>query len=59
MAKPEGGPRGQQKMHPVQNPTTGETREITQEQWRNRKDDPSLEGFERVDADESGDDTEA
>jgi hypothetical protein len=58
--KPEGGAPGQQKLHEVRNPTTGETRQVTQEQWRNRREDPSLGGFERVDGDEAeggGDDT--
>jgi hypothetical protein len=49
MAKPEDGAPGQQKLHTVQNPLTGEQRQISQEQWRNRRDDPSLDGFERVD----------
>lgn len=43
--------RGQQKLHDVRNAQTGETRQITQEQWRNRSSDPSLAGFERVDGD--------
>lgn len=41
--------QGQQKVHQVQNPNTGEQRPVTQEQWKNRKDDPTLQGFERVD----------
>jgi hypothetical protein len=45
----QGQNQGQQKLHTVTNPATGESRQITQEQWRNRKTDASLEGFERVD----------
>lgn len=40
---------GQQKLHTVRN-AAGETRQVTQEQWRNRANDSSLQGFERVDA---------
>ena len=43
---------GQQRMHSVRNPSTGEARQITQEQWRDRANDPSLTGFERVDDDD-------
>lgn len=48
--------QGQSKLHEVRNPTTGETRQVTQEEWRNRRGDSSLDGFERVDGadDDSG-----
>ena len=52
MAKPEGagggrpegkgggpgeGNRGQDKVHTITNPATGETRQVTQRQWREEK----------------------
>lgn len=35
--KPEGGPPGQQKVYTITNPATGETRTVTQQQWREEK----------------------
>jgi hypothetical protein len=41
--------KGQNQLHDVHNPDTGEKRQITQAQWRGRKSDPALAGFKRTD----------
>ena len=40
---------GQQQTHGVINAATGESRQVTQAQWRKRRSDATLEGFTRVD----------
>jgi len=51
--------QGQVKLHKVRNSSTGEERDITQAQWKDRNNDPSLDGFERVDDDGSSVDTDS
>lgn len=46
MAESKQPNQGQQKPHQVRNRTTGETKTMTQEEWRNRD---KAAGWERVD----------
>lgn len=50
MAKPE-GPPGQQKLHTIRNTNTGETKQITQEEWKENHKQLQEEGWVRVDED--------
>jgi len=40
-------------LHDVTNPATGEMRQVTQAEWKNRATDPTLVGFERDPDDET------
>ena len=44
--------KGQQKMHQIRNSQTGESREVSQEQWRTDGKTLREQGFERVDAED-------
>jgi len=48
---PAGQAPGQQRSHQILNPDTGETRTVTQEQWRENGKALKAEGFVRVDED--------
>jgi len=50
MAQPD-SPPGQQQMHTIQNTNTGETKQITQEEWRTNGDQLKADGWVRVDDD--------
>lgn len=53
--------KGQSKVHTITNPATGETREVTQEQWRQDGQALRQQGFTRPDDDleaEEGTETE-
>lgn len=49
------GAPGQQKLHQIRN-ASGETREVSQEDWRTNRKQYQTDGWERVDADETEDD---
>lgn len=42
---------GQEKLHTIKNTATGETKEITQEEWRTNGKQLRAEGWVRVDDD--------
>lgn len=46
--------RGQEKLHTVRNPTTGEEREVSQADWKRDREALQQEGFERVDEVDQG-----
>lgn len=43
---------GQQKVHTVSNPETGEEREVTQQEWREQGAELRAQGFTRPEDDE-------
>jgi len=48
MAKPD-SPPGQSQLHTIKNTNTGETKQITQEEWRTDGKQLKAEGWVRVD----------